>query len=43
MKQVGEIMTAMGRLPGNGEVSSLVEIKKKVSTKLQTAIRMAAR
>jgi hypothetical protein len=43
MKQAGEIMTVMGRLLSNGEVSSLAEIKKKSSPKIKAAIEVAAR
>ena len=43
MTQAVEIMTVMGRLSSNGEVRSLAEIKKKVSPKIQTAIKAAAR
>ena len=43
MKRTGEIMTVMGRLLGDGEVRSLVEIKKKTRPKIQTAITAASR
>ena len=36
-------MTVMGRLLSNGEMRSLAEIKKKVSPKIQTAMKGAAR
>ena len=43
MKRAGEIMTVMGRLLGDGEVRSMVDIKKKASPKIQVAIKVAAR
>ena len=43
MMRAGKIMTVMGRLLINGEVRILTEIKKKVSPKIQTAIKVAAR
>ena len=43
MKRAGEIMTVIGRLLSDGEVRSLAEIKKKVSPKIQAAIKVATR
>ena len=43
VNRAGEIMTAMGRLLRDGEVRPLVEIKKKSSPKVQTAIEAATR
>ena len=43
MKRAGDIMAVTGRLLSNGEVRSLANIKKKVSPKIQAAIKVAAR